>query len=150
LGFEQEARVNEMEVIRLAQKGDTGAFEQLYRHQTGRVYALCLRIAGNRSRAEELIQEVFMHVWEILECECLEERQRFSLCAGDITIRGIAKRITIPVKVTGVAFAGSEIGQIAGFESEFVINREDFGVAKGWDVIGKDVTINLLVGASSK
>ncbi len=70
--------------------------------------------------------------------------------SGDITIRGITKRITIPVKVTGVAFAGNEIGQIAGFESEFIINREDFGVAKGWDVIGKDVTINLLVGASSK
>lgn len=69
---------------------------------------------------------------------------------GDITIRGVTKRITIPVKVTGVANAGREIGTVAGFESTFAINREDFGVARGWDVIGKDVTINLLIGAGSK
>jgi polyisoprenoid-binding protein YceI len=68
---------------------------------------------------------------------------------GDITLRGVTKRITVPVKVLGVNYAGREIGHVAGFESTFVLNREEFGVAKGWDALGKEVTVTLLIGANS-
>lgn len=68
---------------------------------------------------------------------------------GDLTIRGITKRVTIPVKVLGVTNAGRELGTLVGFESTFVINREDFRVGDGWGVIGKEATIHLLVGAGS-
>ena len=33
-------------LIARAQNGDTAAFERLYREHAGRVYALCLRLAG--------------------------------------------------------------------------------------------------------
>jgi polyisoprenoid-binding protein YceI len=68
---------------------------------------------------------------------------------GDLTIRGITKRVTIPVKVLGVTNVGRELGTLVGFESTFVINREDFRVGEGWGVIGKEATIHLLVGAGS-
>jgi polyisoprenoid-binding protein YceI len=71
------------------------------------------------------------------------------LIEGDLTIRGVTKRMAIPVRIIGVNYAGREIGSVAGFESTFSVNREDFGVGLGWDVLGKDVTIHLLIGANS-
>lgn len=54
------------EVVRRAQEGDVAAFEQLYRQNLDRVYAVCLRIAGDTVRAEELTQDVFVRAWEKL------------------------------------------------------------------------------------
>lgn len=70
------------------------------------------------------------------------------LVTGDLTIRGVTKPITISVKLLGVNRVGN-IGLLAGFESTFVINREDFGIARGWDIISKEATVHLLIGASS-
>lgn len=52
--------------VRRAQQGETAAFEQLYREHVGRVFALCLRLSGERGRAEELTQDVFVRAWEKL------------------------------------------------------------------------------------
>ena len=60
-----EARVTDL-TVRRAQEGDTGAFEQLYRDNVGRVHALCLRLSGDSGRAEELTQDVFVRAWERL------------------------------------------------------------------------------------
>lgn len=49
-----------------AQAGEVGAFEQLYRHHAGRVYALCLRMSGDPQEAEELTQDAFVRAWEKL------------------------------------------------------------------------------------
>lgn len=54
------------EVVRRAQAGDEDAFQSLYREQVGRVYALCLRLSGDASTAEELTQDVFVRLWERL------------------------------------------------------------------------------------
>lgn len=43
------------------------AFEALYRQYSGRTYALCLRMCGNPSRAEELAQDAFVRAWEKLK-----------------------------------------------------------------------------------
>lgn len=53
-------------LVRRAQGGDAHAFEQLYRRSAGRVHALCLRLTGDRVRAEELTQDVFVRCWEQL------------------------------------------------------------------------------------
>jgi RNA polymerase sigma-70 factor (ECF subfamily) len=42
------------------------AFEALYRRHAGRVLAVCLRLTGERGRAEEAVQDVFVRVWERL------------------------------------------------------------------------------------
>jgi RNA polymerase sigma-70 factor (ECF subfamily) len=56
----------EAELVRRAQAGDRVAFEQLYRDNVGRVYALCYRMAGTADLAEELAQDVFVRVWQKL------------------------------------------------------------------------------------
>jgi RNA polymerase sigma-70 factor (ECF subfamily) len=49
-----------------ARDGDVSAFEQLYRRYVGRVYAVCLRLAGNRTLAEECTQDAFVRAWQSL------------------------------------------------------------------------------------
>ncbi len=42
-------------------------FEQLYRDHADRVYGLCLRMSGDRVRATELAQDVFVRAWQQLD-----------------------------------------------------------------------------------
>ena len=53
-------------LVREAQDGDVWAFEQVYRRTSGRVYSICLRMSGDSDRATELVQDVFVRVWEKL------------------------------------------------------------------------------------
>jgi len=46
--------------------GDTGAFEQLYRQFSPRIYGLCLRMTGQREAAEDCTQESFIAAWKAL------------------------------------------------------------------------------------
>ncbi len=50
-----------------AQAGEVNAFEELYRLHVRRVYALCLRMSGDRREAEELTQDAFVRAWEKIE-----------------------------------------------------------------------------------
>jgi RNA polymerase sigma-70 factor, ECF subfamily len=61
-----ETRDAEAAVIRRAQERDMRAFEELYRAHVPRVYAVCIRMTANVTRAEELTQKTFVTVWEKL------------------------------------------------------------------------------------
>ncbi|MEO8946109.1 MAG: RNA polymerase sigma factor [Gemmatimonadaceae bacterium] len=52
--------------VKLAANGDRRAFERLYRANLNRVYAVCVRMSGDRARAEELTQDAFVRAWERL------------------------------------------------------------------------------------
>jgi RNA polymerase sigma-70 factor (ECF subfamily) len=47
--------------------GASTAFEDLYHRHVGRVFALCLRLAGDPARAEDLAQETFVRAWSRLD-----------------------------------------------------------------------------------
>jgi RNA polymerase sigma-70 factor (ECF subfamily) len=59
-------RRNETDVERAA-GGDRQAFERLYREHVSRIYSLCTRMVGDRTRAEELTQDAFVRAWEKLD-----------------------------------------------------------------------------------
>jgi len=63
---DEQRRSREAELVHRAQAGDRIAFEQLYRDNVGRVYALCFRMAGTADLAEELAQDVFVRAWQKL------------------------------------------------------------------------------------
>jgi RNA polymerase sigma-70 factor (ECF subfamily) len=52
--------------VALAAAGDRHAFERLYRQHASRVFSLCARMVNDRTRAEELTQDVFVRAWEKL------------------------------------------------------------------------------------
>jgi RNA polymerase sigma-70 factor (ECF subfamily) len=52
--------------VALAAAGDRRAFERLYRTHVDRVFSICARMVNDRTRAEELTQDVFVRVWNKL------------------------------------------------------------------------------------
>jgi RNA polymerase sigma-70 factor, ECF subfamily len=55
------------ETVRLAQQGDAAAFEAIYHLNSRRVYALCLRMLGDPSEAEDLAQEAFLQLFRKIQ-----------------------------------------------------------------------------------
>jgi RNA polymerase sigma-70 factor (ECF subfamily) len=53
-------RPTEAEIVRRVRDGDQAVFEDLYRAHSKRVFAVCLRIVGDPTEAEDLTQEVFL------------------------------------------------------------------------------------------
>ena len=53
-------RPSEAEVIQRAREGDRTSFGYLYRLHNRRVYAICLRMIGDPTEAEDLTQEAFL------------------------------------------------------------------------------------------
>ncbi len=52
--------------VERARSGDRRAFEDLFRAQIGRVYALCLRLTREHGTAEDCAQETFIRAWRAL------------------------------------------------------------------------------------
>ena len=57
---------NNHHLIRLAQRGDASAFEELYTAHKRRIFNLCLRMVDDWSRAEELMQDTFLQAYRKL------------------------------------------------------------------------------------
>jgi polyisoprenoid-binding protein YceI len=79
--------------------------------------------------------------------------------AGDLTIRGISKPVTLEVERLGigrVAMGGRDMGLRAGFTATTTINRKDFGIVwnraldQGGTMLGDDVQIVLNIEAVSR
>jgi RNA polymerase sigma-70 factor (ECF subfamily) len=54
-------------VVRTAEESRAALLERLYREHSDRIYGLCLRMSGDRVRATELAQDVFVRAWEQLD-----------------------------------------------------------------------------------
>ncbi|MGE5394873.1 MAG: RNA polymerase sigma factor [Candidatus Saccharibacteria bacterium] len=51
-------------LVRLLQKGNVAAFDSLFEVYSSRLYTFALKYLKSESDAEELVQEVFIKVWE--------------------------------------------------------------------------------------
>ncbi len=56
----------EAELVTRARRGDTAAFEDLYRSHRDRVYTLCLSLCGDAEEAQDLLQETFVRAYRSL------------------------------------------------------------------------------------
>lgn len=73
---------------------------------------------------------------------------------GDLTIRGVTRRITVPVTVHGPS-RDPEAGTLAGFETTLRVDRRDFGLlgsrwSGGRAILGTDVGVRLFIAASER
>jgi RNA polymerase sigma-70 factor (ECF subfamily) len=109
----QDAR-NATDVV-LAAAGDRQAFERLYRGHVNRVFALCVRMLGDRALAEELTQDVFVRAW-----------QKLALFRGDSAFGTWLHRLAVNVVLNA---RKSEGRQRQRFESNDDDDRDEFPVA---------------------
>ncbi len=58
---------DENQLVIRSLNGDRTAYEKLYRANAGKVYALCLRMCGQKELAEDLAQESFIRAWQKLD-----------------------------------------------------------------------------------
>lgn len=58
-----EPDLTDSELLRRVGNGDGGAFETLYRRYARPVFGLALRRLGDRTRAEDAVQDTFTSVW---------------------------------------------------------------------------------------
>lgn len=97
------------DVVRRAQGGDVAAFEQLYRENLNRVFAVCLRLCGDGTRAEELTQDVFVRAWERLKS--FEGKSAFSTWLHRLAVNVVlGEKRSESVRVTKI-FATDDLEQ---------------------------------------
>lgn len=85
------AEMPEQDAIARAQRGDARAFERLYQLHSPRVYALCLRMVGNTTEAEDLAQEAFLMV--LRKISTFRGESAFSTWLHRITVNIVLMRL---------------------------------------------------------
>ena len=66
-GPQTAGRAIEQDDVRAAARGDSRAFERLYRQHIGKVYGLCWRLCdGDSAKADQAAQDAFVRAWEKL------------------------------------------------------------------------------------
>ena len=53
-------RAEDLALVERCRKGDLGAFEEIYRAHSGKLYSLACRMVGNPADAEDLLQDIFL------------------------------------------------------------------------------------------
>jgi RNA polymerase sigma-70 factor (ECF subfamily) len=127
-------------LVRRAQVGDRDAFGRLAVQFQATVYAIALRRLGNVSEAQELTQEVFLHVLDRLDQ--LREPERFAgwlrQVAARMAINRATRRVAPPSVETAVLeAAGDDRGE--GPLAE-LISRER--AERLWDALGRLKTLD--------
>ena len=77
-------------LIERARKGDTKAFERLYREHVGRVHGLCLRMTRNPDAAADCVQDAFIKAWKALPR--FEARASFSTWLHRIAVNTVLEK----------------------------------------------------------
>src|SRR3954466_2078142 len=54
------SRAAELQLVERCRRGELGAFEELYRAHSGRLFSLAVRMLGNPADAEDLLQDIFL------------------------------------------------------------------------------------------
>ncbi len=61
------ARSAELDLVDRCRRGELGAFEEVYRAHSGRIFSLAVRMLGNPADAEDQLQEIFLSAHRKLE-----------------------------------------------------------------------------------
>ena len=81
-------------LIERARKGDSRAFERLYRDHVGRVHGLCLRMTRNADLAADCAQDTFIKAWKALPK--FEARASFSTWLHRIAVNTVLEKRRAP------------------------------------------------------
>ena len=120
-----QAYYDDSELIRRLQDQDPDALEQIYDRYSPMTYGIILRIAGDAGAAEDLLQEVFLKIWEHAQ---RFERDKGSLGTWLITMarnRAIDYRRSVEGRMTkqSVGLESMPVGQ-SHVEEEFVLRLD--------------------------
>lgn len=110
----------ESDLIARAQARDAHAFEALYRTHVRRVYAICLRMTANITRAEDLTQRAFITVWE-----------KLPLFRGDSAFSSWLHRLAVNTVLTELRSEKRRLQRVFGTEDPAVFETPSAPPATG-------------------
>ena len=99
------------ELMQLVRQGDPRAFETVYDRHGGAAFSLAYRMVGNRTVAEDVVQEAFLSIWR--------SRLRYE------SDRGSVRSWVLGIVYTGVAIWGFAIGSGGSILGFLPVNSED-------------------------
>jgi RNA polymerase sigma factor (sigma-70 family) len=67
LGIAQVLNISESELIARLKKKDQSSLDYLYDHYSGAIYGVIFRILKKEETAEEVLQDVFLKIWDKIE-----------------------------------------------------------------------------------
>lgn len=103
--------MSERDLVSRAQDGDVTAFESLYRTHASRVYAVCLRMVADPSRAEDLTQEAFVRAWQKLSS--FRGKSAFGTWLHRLTVNVVLGEIRSRSRRRDEAVDTAELGTVA-------------------------------------
>lgn len=80
----------EYALVLRASRGDSKAFERLYREHSAKVYGLALRLTRDVALAEDTVQETFLRAWRALDR--FESRSRVATWLHRIAVNVVLER----------------------------------------------------------
>jgi RNA polymerase sigma-70 factor (ECF subfamily) len=106
----EQTELTDADVVRLAQEGDAVAFERVYRLHSGKVYSLCLRMVADPAEAEDLTQDVFLHLFR--KIGTFRGESAFSTwlhrMAVNIVLMRLRRKRIAKVSVDAITYPGEE------------------------------------------
>jgi RNA polymerase sigma-70 factor, ECF subfamily len=117
------------DTIQRAQKGDSSAFERIYQSYRRRIYALCLRMVGNPTEAEDLTQEAFLLVF-----------RKIQTFRGESAFSTWLHRLTL-----NVVFMHLRKRKLPGASLEKTTKLDDKSQPPGKEVGGRDLSLTGLI-----
>jgi RNA polymerase sigma-70 factor, ECF subfamily len=115
--------VQDIDLVRRSQAGDTRAFDALVTKYRGRVYAMAYHLVQNETEAWDLAQEAFIKAWRAMP-----------------TFKGDSAFYTWLFRIThNVAFDWMRKKKIRADGNEFDDSRADHGIAAGAEAVARAV-----------
>lgn len=121
-----------------AAAGDRRAFERLYRAHVNHVFSVCVRMAGDRTAAEELTQDVFVRAWE-----------KLTLFRGESAFSTWLHRLTVNVVLNARKSEGRQRARHGGDEEEAASAPAHLPIQPG-DLLDLEAAIALLPPGARK
>jgi polyisoprenoid-binding protein YceI len=106
----------------------------------------------NHLRAPDFFDAQKFPTWTFVSNKVARKDANTLDVTGDLTIKGVTKRVTLPIQVLGTA--KTPRGEKAGFETSFTIDRKDYGIEwnrvldTGGPMLGNDVKITISIEAN--
>jgi len=104
-------KVSDQRLLALIASGDRAAFGEFYDRFAPRIFGLLLRLVHNRAEAEDVLQEVFLHVWRNAsryDPKLAEPAVWLMLTARSRAIDALRKRRSLSATVEASARAAGE------------------------------------------
>ena len=118
-------KLSEADIVQRVRKGDQTLFEELYRAHSRRVYALCLRMLGNLTEAEDLTQEVFLLLF-----------RKIHTFRGDSAFSTWLHRLTVNLVLMNLRKKPAPVVSIEGTP-----DADDGTASQGVDIGGPDLSL---------